>query len=158
MAAKTSRATCSSSTNFFLTSTPTVVCTGSTGGLTATVAFAGTSQFVLTTTTTAWDTTAKVCTFSNVATGAATAGSSSVTVQSALNGVSSPAVASGALYGFSGVTFVMSDAQRKATAQAKEETREIRAQRADDRKIAQQKRAKEKAEKKGGPLIPLLPL
>ena len=56
-------------TNFFLTSVPTVICTGGVG-LTATVAYAANSQFVLSTTATAWDTTAKVCTFSNVATGA----------------------------------------------------------------------------------------
>jgi hypothetical protein len=83
--------------NFFVTSSPTVVCTGTTGGLTATVAFTGTTQFVLTTTTTAWDTTAKVCTFSQVATGAATLGSAAVTVVSTQDSVSTPAVDSGAL-------------------------------------------------------------
>jgi hypothetical protein len=104
--------------NFFLTSTPTVSCTGGTG-LTATVAYAANSQFVLTTTTTAWDTTAKVCTFSQVATGAATLGSAAVTVQSTQDQASSPAVASGALGGqVTGVTFAMTSAQRVPNAAA----------------------------------------
>ena len=81
-AAGASQITINFPSNFFVTSSPTVVCTGSTGGLTATVAFTGTTQSVLTTTTTAWDATAKVCTFSQVATGAATLGSAAVTVVS----------------------------------------------------------------------------
>jgi len=48
------------------------------------VAFAGTTQFVLSLTN-AWDATAKVCTFSNVATGPPTEGQTSVTVQSTLD-------------------------------------------------------------------------
>jgi hypothetical protein len=108
--------------NFFLTSSPTVVCTGGTG-LTATVAFSGTTMFVLTTTTTAWDTTAKSCTFSNVATGVATVGSLGVTVQSAIDSISNPAVGSGVIGGqVCGVTFAMTTAQRKASVVAASST------------------------------------
>jgi len=107
--------------NFFVSSTPTVVCTGGTG-LTATVAYAGTSQFVLTTTTTGWDTTAKVCTFSNVATGSPTAAGTGcgfgVTVQSTSD-LPSAAVSAGALGGqVTGVTFAMTAAQRAPNAAA----------------------------------------
>ena len=97
--------------NFFLTSIPTVVCTGGTG-LTATVAFGGASQLILTTTTTAWDTTAKLCTFSNVATGPPTAGSASVTVQSTQDSPST-AVSSGTLGGqVNGVSVSIAAADR----------------------------------------------
>jgi len=105
--------------NFFTATTPTVVCTGGTG-LTATVA-GSTTQFILTPTTTAWDTTAKVCTFSNVATGGPfqSAGClSRVTVQSTLDRASA-AVDSGMLGGqVTGVTFAMTTAQRGANVAA----------------------------------------
>jgi len=102
--------------DFFLTSTPTVVCTGGATAPAATVAFAGTTQFVLTTTN-AWDTTAKVCTFSNVATGGPTNGAM-VSVQSTLDRAS-VAVLSGSMGGqVQGVTFSMTPAQRVANVAA----------------------------------------
>jgi hypothetical protein len=98
--------------NFFLTSIPTVICTSGAGQSTAVVTFVGfTSQFILSTTS-AWDTTAKVCTFSNVATGPPTAGNASVTVQSTQDSPST-AVSSGTLGGqVNGVSVSIAAADR----------------------------------------------
>jgi hypothetical protein len=97
--------------DFFLTSTPTVECTGGSPAPAASVAFGDKSKFVLTTTN-AWDATAKVCTFKNVATGPPTAGRTLVSVQSTRDRAS-VAVASGYMGGqVQGVTFSMTSAQR----------------------------------------------